>query len=764
VVGSPRTVPPPADVFVPSSPYATRTTMMLECSRASVAGRWYPARGRVVLSAPAADPEDSAGGAPDLGDRVQVVGILAPFGRPMVPGGFDIGLAQRRQGVRAALYTKHWQAVRVVEPGADRLRSAVGAIRRWAVARLDRIESRESRAVVSAILFSQCDLLRQERGLESGRDVERAFIKSGTAHFLSVSGLNVGMVAAVVLFVARFLGLGRRTTAVLMALVVLAYALATDLNPPVLRAAVLVWVLGLGWMLGRPPLGLNSLAAAAIVVLAISPGDLFTVGFQLSFGAVLGLLWLSPPLERALFRRDPEIERLEDLGRPHASRILRMLRWNVSLSLAASLVSIPLIANWMHMVAWLAPVGSLLLSPLVFVLMASGLVLVALGWTAPWLADLLAAVPDGAARATSGIVRALAAVPGGHFYVARFEWPWLAATYGLLALWVLRERIGLSQRRLAILALAAAALFLWTGGHRAPRQTVATFIAVGHGNANLLELPNGRTILYDAGSSLSWARAADWATAPAIWSRGIGRLDAVFLSHPHFDHFKDLLPLAERFGIRRVFVPPTFMRNRLEIDGIVVEALAARGIRVEFFSAGDRLGGTGEAEVRGLWPHGPVSQSRNINDGSLVLGVSDGGRRPFDDAQGRRERVERRLLLAGDIEDAAIGVLLAAEPGLRADALLWPHHGGSPEAVGRLAAALGSKVLVVSVGRKLPEEPLPPWVAERRIACYRTSERGTVTLDLRPEGVVASAFLEAKTAPSADAAWEAADEDEADPP
>jgi competence protein ComEC len=251
-------------------------------------------------------------------------------------------------------------------------------------------------------------------------------------------------------------------------------------------------------------------------------------------------------------------------------------------------------------------------------------------------------------------------------------------------------------------------------------------LAVGSGNTNLLELPNGRTILYDAGSSLSYTRAGEGTLAPALWALGIDRLDAVFFSHAHFDHFKDILPLVARFSVRRVFVPPTFLRRRLESDDDVIEKLLARGVRAEFFSAGDRLAGTGRINLRALWPRGSASMTKTINDGSLVLSVTD-----------RR----RRLLLAGDIEAAAIDGLLAAAPRLRADAALWPHHGGGAEAVGRLVGRSGARVLVVSAGRAFLPPPEPAWAVEQGVVWYRTSDSGTVTLTLDPAGIRVETFL-----------------------
>jgi len=301
----------------------------------------------------------------------------------------------------------------------------------------------------------------------------------------------------------------------------------------------------------------------------------------------------------------------------------------------------------------------------------------------------------------------------------------------------------LTRRQLAIAVLAAAAVFLWTHGHRAPGGVRATFVAVGSGNTTLVELPCGRNLLYDAGSSLSYARAGEGTTAPVLWSRGVGRIDAAFISHAHFDHFKDVLPLVDRFGIRRVFVPPTFLRRRLSVDDAVVEALLARGVEVTYFGAGDRLTGTGRTCVRGVWPRGRASQTDDINDGSLVLSVGPvRGARLSKGIAGEEAAGEggRRLLLTGDIEPPAIAGLVGAEPDLRADAVLWPHHGHAPEAARDLLRHTGATVTVISAACGWNPHPLPSWLDEDGVACYHTGRDGTVTVELGAEGVRAETF------------------------
>lgn len=744
VVRSASQTLPPDDVFLPSTPYYIRSALAMSCRRACVDGRWMPASGRVAVTIRQPLPDERRG-VPELGDCVQVTGVLSAFGEPSNPGGFDFAAYRRRQGVSASFRTDHWEAVRTVQPAADPVLATLARMQKWAMARLETLPSPEGRAVVAAMLLGRRDWLDFEAGQVHGQDIERAFLATGTTHFLVVSGFNVGLLATAVMLLGRLLGLGRRTMAVAVALVVLGFTLLTELEPPIIRAAILFWIVCAGWFLGRPPLGLNSLAAAVVVVLALRPGDLFSTSFQLSFLAVLGMMYVAHRIEGSVLAG---LHGPVDLSDPHQQPgfwYKHVVRGALMVSVAATLMSMPIIAYRFHLVAWLAPLASTLLLPLVWLLTVGGMALVAVGWMAPWLHDLLAALADGLGRTIAGVVTALARAPGAYAYVSNMTEGWVMVTYMLLVAWVWRSRLRIQWRRLALAALAAAVVYVWAGRHVPPEAARATFYSVGSGNCTLLELPNGRTILYDAGSALGNARAAESMIAPAIWSGRVDRIDALFVSHPHFDHFKDILPLVQRFGIQQVYVPPTFMRRRLKCDDKVIQALLERGVRVEFFGAGDRLAGTGGVEIAAIWPRGGTSQTKAINNGSLAVMVTDR---------------TRRLLLPGDLEPSGLRALAALGADVRADVMLWPHHGHEPAAVGEFVRLVGAHAVVISAGRPYGTYAPPDWTKEQGVTLYHTGLSGSVAIELRPAGLYAETFRDGPS-PLLDARDPA--EDEMDP-
>src|SRR5262249_5874400 len=142
-------------------------------------------------------------------------------------------------------------------------------------------------------------------------------------------------------------------------------------------------------------------------------------------------------------------------------------------------------------------------------------------------------------------------------------------------------------------ALVAGLAGLWSGlvGGPTPRageNLRCTFLAVGHGGCTVLETPDGRTLLYDAGA-LGGPDVTRRHIAPYLWSRGIRRIDEVFLSHADLDHFNGLPALIDRFAIGQVSCTPTFAERDIPAVRRTLDAIEYRGIPVRALCAGDTL-------------------------------------------------------------------------------------------------------------------------------------------------------------------------------
>ena len=187
--------------------------------------------------------------------------------------------------------------VRVIETGRGAYGArAIEAIRHHVNACIHRNLSGTPAAILQGVLLGDRSAL--------GEDVREAFRRAGVAHVLAVSGLHVGLIAAGAFFALRVMGCGRRVTGCLTLLLVWGYAVVTGGSASVVRAATMATTVMGGGLIDREGNALNGLGFAAFVLLAWRPGDLFDVGFQLSFGATAGILLLYRPIRRALPMKD----------------------------------------------------------------------------------------------------------------------------------------------------------------------------------------------------------------------------------------------------------------------------------------------------------------------------------------------------------------------------------------------------------------------------------------------------------------------------
>jgi competence protein ComEC len=260
---------------------------------------------------------------------------------------------------------------------------------------------------------------------------------------------------------------------------------------------------------------------------------------------------------------------------------------------------------------------------------------------------------------------------------------------------------------------------------REEQPLTCTFVAVGHGTAAILRMPDGRTMLYDAGHMGS-PLGATRPVSEILWSRGVTHLDAVIISHADSDHFNGLPELLHRFSVGRVCVSPVMFERSQPAAEELRRSLMATGITFDPLSAGDRLR-FGRATVEVLHPpRKGVIGSDNAN--SIVLLVEYEG---------------RRLLLPGDLEPPGLEDLMAEEP-LDCDVVMAPHHGSRRSDPTGFALWSSPDFVVISGSRDVEDEPEIASVefsyGARGGQVFHTAKHGAVDFELSAAGVRASSF------------------------
>lgn len=274
----------------------------------------------------------------------------------------------------------------------------------------DKIPDPQSEQIALALL------LGQKQNLDPA--IRDGYVQAGVMHILAVSGLHVGIVYAIFLMLMKPLKLKKnwaKSYLIFVVLLIWVYAFLTGLSPSVVRAATMFTLLSLGQMRERKPSIFNILAFSAMLMIAVNPGVIFEVGFQLSYLAVAGIVLIQPLILNWWLP---------------PNRVLEYIWQLTSVSLAAQVATFPLSIYYFHIFPTYFLLGNLFIIPLAFLIMQVGVPLMLLGWI-PFLGDLLGWVLSWLIWLQNFIIHWIQFIPGGKLDRLTIDYS------GMLLIWVL---------------------------------------------------------------------------------------------------------------------------------------------------------------------------------------------------------------------------------------------------------------------------------------------------------------------------------------
>ena len=569
---------------------------------------------------------------------------------------------------------------------------------RWWPVRLGRAMGRNIQEIASgdAAGFLAAILTGDKSGLsvQAATDLSEA----GLYHILAVSGMHCGFLLTLVTLLA---GRHRRRLVATVTIPLLVfYALLTGGSPSIVRACVMLSFLLAAPLFHRDSDGPTALTAALFLILLKNPFAAASISLQLSFGAMAGLLWLTPKLYALL------------IAGKKRGRAARFVLASFSATMGALVFTVPISAVYFGFLVLVSPLSNLLSLWAAGIAFMLGLLAVLAGFAFTPLALALAAIP----RVLTGFIlfaaHLLAKLP---YHAVYFVNPtlkyWLLFAYALFALaWLLRPKSG---RRYAVAGLCAAvtlAVTVCLGTARYDARLDALVLDVGQGQSILLSSGNA-CALVDCGSGNSWYDAGGIA-ADHLLTMGHDTLDYLILTHYDTDHVNGFESLLARLKVETLFVPAATGGNELEP---IIRALAERyGTVVQTIHTKETIPLNG-AELT-VFP--PVGESEEDNESGLTVLASAG---------------ERKLLITGDMDAARERSLLEAYPLPQVEYLVAGHHGSKTSTSEDLLDALTPEAVLISVGSNSyghPTEETLRRVAERGCGIYRTDLQGTLHLPI----------------------------------
>lgn len=659
------------------------------------------------------------------GDRVEILGLISSPKPPSNPGGFDYRQYLQRQGIYKTILLTKPDNLKITSSGhGNFILRMVQSVRRKLSEKIESTFTAEHQGLIKALILGDQNAVPAYQ--------ENNFQRTGTIHFLSVSGLHVVLVLGMFLWIFSMLKItGNRRTIPLM-LITLFYMGLTGFNTPVVRSGIMVMVFLGADLFKRKSNSLNSLALAALIILLYNPNELFSIGFQLSFICVLSMVMLYPEMMRILPKEDEAL--LAVIPQTWPEKIWRAVKWyifrSVAVSVSAWLGSALLVITYFNIITPVFIPANLILSPLIFLILLIGLLylpfsLIGIPLVFP---DALMLLSD----ATTWTVKLLARMPGAYFYLPDIPLWMITGYYTMFCLWYISPYLG-ARRLKYLLALSGATVLLIAGWIITPLGAVKhnsadiTMIDVGNGSSFYMEFPDGKNVLYDSGTTSPFDVGGQ-TIAPFLWEKGITKIDTIILSHSHLDHINSIPSLLERFRVRRVIISDYWFEHGSNDNGkILVSLISNMGIAIERVNRGDKI--TLAKDIIGTvmgpptWDEVEKSNQafKDPNDISMILKITC---------------KEKSLLLTGDIQTMGIlWFLESGQKGFQSDILQIPHHGYKEPRIRSLIEAVQPKdALINGTENSIADETIQ-LCDENNVKVFSSYKDGAVTIRFGEEGI-----------------------------
>ncbi len=640
------------------------------------------------------------------GDEVMLHGTIYAPRNERNPGEFDYARYLAMQNIYGLMHLR--KADQVISTGYSEanplLKYFIHPIKHYVI-ELDR----STLSPLSASILT--GLLVGERS-DIPSEVLQYFSYSGTIHILSISGLHIVFITALLFGLFSFLRL-RFSWRVYMTLICLGvYMGVADFIPSVVRAGIMTGVVLLGMLWQRRQNIINSLFVSLIIILFIQPVALFDIGLQLSFAAVLSIVLVYPKLEnvcrRMGFFTSGETSFFE--------KILALLL----VSIAAQIGTIPFTAYYFYKIPLVALAANVLIVPLSSLVMGIGFVTAMAGTFSMALAQWFANVNDLLILLMVKLAEWSTKMPLAYTEFYRMDlWSMLVFYAGLAYVLLWRNA---AVRKYGLMAAAILAVVLiWNPVINRNQALELYFLDVGQGDAAVIRTPHGKTVVIDAGDCSGNTDQGERVVAPFLWKMGVDRIDYMILTHPHDDHIGGADYLLKHFEIGQVIDPGQFYRSDVYLS--ILRQIRDKNISRLKVRAGDVLAIDNEVELYFMHPRSPFVSAgarapMNTNNTSVVF-------------QLRHRHV--RALFMGDAEWPSLDNISSYKAALRSDLLKVGHHGSWNGTTPDLISKVQPSYAVISCGEfNKFNHPSPAVVRDLTVSgssVCRTDESGAVLFE-----------------------------------
>lgn len=612
----------------------------------------------------------------DHGEKIQPGNVLSgPFYlRVTAPGGIKESTYYQGEGIFLLAYQRDEMTI---SEGETSWRDTPAKLRHKILGILENTLPPDSSMFAKALLLGDTSDLDYETKTD--------FTVSGIRHIVAVSGLHVSILFSLL----HTISFRRRVLSALLSFpTLLLFAAMTGFTPSVSRACIMSGLMMLSLLLNREYDKETALASAGLILLLVNPLVIASVSYQLSFASVAGIFLFSSGIRRWILSRLPK---------KRAGMVFRYLAGSASITLGATIMTVPLCALYFGTVSLAAVVTNLLVLWVVSVVFYGLIGLCLLSGIWHFGTMMLGKVLSLLIRYILVVAKMVADFPLSAVYTqSPYIVAWLVFVYLLLGCFLLsKNRKPMMLSCCAVLGLCIALLASWT--EPMMDDVRFTVLDVGQGQCLLLQ-SQGKTYMVDCGGS-SDSLAADLA-AETLLSQGISKLDALILTHYDRDHAGGAEYLLSRIDTGVLILPPVHSEHAFRAEEIL-------------YGAEDLLLSSGNTEIRVF--SSPISGDDNENSLCVL----------FD-----TEKCD--ILITGDRDGFGERMLLRKITDLDIDVLVAGHHGSKYATCEELLTAVRPEIVCISAGRNNSFGHPAPELLQRldHYGCsvYRTDLQGNIII------------------------------------
>lgn len=616
----------------------------------------------------------------EVQDRLKVKGKVLQDSVQMNPSDMDYLSYLRGEGIVVRLKSTDLKKI-----GQDRAagRKSYKVILR----QIQRVFQNKDRGIVAGVLLGDDEWIAEE--------VDELYFTLGIGHILALSGFHLGIITIIMMWLCKRVGLSYYTRQIVVLMGIWGYTLFTGAASSTIRASIMATIILIARCLWEEEDMPTSIALAAIVILMGNPFQLYQVGFQLSFVAIISICISSILIEELEehYKPNKKVKQVLNYVLPPLSIFL-----GISPVLAYHFFEFPLLGTLLNFV--ILPIFALIIP---YMIICLGISLIHIE-----LARALGMLVNYTLNSINIIGEQLLEYPLMTLCIGRPSIGSIVLYYSLLIITLLgiTRKMQIKQGCIIVVSLAIVPLVVSIGSEN---YLQITQLYVGQGDASVVVTPRKRAVLIDGGPMGKGNTVERF-----LKYSGINQLTSVVLSHPHDDHISGVIELIQSgVMVENVIVPSGFI-----IEGLLktlYEECSRSGIDIYEVDCGGSIA-IDNVAFKWLWPNSEA-EAVEVNEHSAVLLLEFG---------------EFQMLYTGDIgKETELKLSDRLED---IEVLKIAHHGSKNSTDSRFLLQTKPEYAMISCGINNlyghPHQETLETLEAYPVKCLRTDRNGAITIDV----------------------------------